>query len=268
MTASLRSSQEIHLLPDETAPADSVMTRRHRPRPAKYKRYRDCLRWEFGFTCVFCLSHESDLAIHPDASGTGSVTIEHYVLKGTPEGKALRDTYTNCFIACKQCNDARGGRPHDDPEAGRRLLNPMRGVWSEHFVLEDHHLRAVDDGCPSAAYTLEAYRPNAGPKVFRRRFRAQQMGLLRAEIQRADAEYEAIAVEIAKPARTETDRARADWLREKRFELRRAKELARELMRRHAAIPTGSQRDCRCADAELCTLPHWLEVQTVPWSPS
>ena len=52
------------ILPPQTKPPTSPIERRHRPRPVHgrqgYLKFRPCLRWDFGFTCPFCLMHESD----------------------------------------------------------------------------------------------------------------------------------------------------------------------------------------------------------------
>jgi hypothetical protein len=49
------------ILPPVTQPWPQVIVRQHKPPEAKYKTYRACLRWEFGFSCAFCLLHETDL---------------------------------------------------------------------------------------------------------------------------------------------------------------------------------------------------------------
>ena len=85
------------ILPPTTAPRGPIR-RVHRPKQYAgkrgYEKYRRCLRWEFGFTCSFCLLHESDfhvgLAAIP-AAGSGLFTIEHLLARSTnPEATKLQ----------------------------------------------------------------------------------------------------------------------------------------------------------------------------------
>ncbi len=57
-------------LPRQTQPPATPIERRHAPAPGRYDSFRPCLRWDFGFTCAFCLLHEADLAEH-GTEGTG-----------------------------------------------------------------------------------------------------------------------------------------------------------------------------------------------------
>ena len=54
------SSPVIQILAPTTPPPASPRRQRHAPRSAgHYREYRACLRWDAGFTCCFCLVHES-----------------------------------------------------------------------------------------------------------------------------------------------------------------------------------------------------------------
>src|SRR5215210_7160639 len=131
----------MRILPRRTRPFPVKLERRHTPRPTRgrrgYQAFRPCLRWEFGFTCAFCLAHESDLVEH-GAEGTGLMTIEHFLPvsagKTPVEAETLANDYGNCFYACRYCNGARIAAPVVDLR-GRRLLNPCTHAWSEHFNL-------------------------------------------------------------------------------------------------------------------------------------
>lgn len=63
------------ILPPVTLPPRQPTTRRHEPKAAfgaeGYQAYRACLRWEFGFTCSFCLMHEADLTGGRAVEGLG-----------------------------------------------------------------------------------------------------------------------------------------------------------------------------------------------------
>ena len=76
------------ILPPVTHPWSEKIVRRHTPRSLKgakgYQAYRPCLRWEFGFSCAFCLVHEVDLAPYPIA-GSGLTQVEHFIPKSRDE---------------------------------------------------------------------------------------------------------------------------------------------------------------------------------------
>src|SRR5438552_905085 len=101
----------MNVLPLQTRPPTEAVARGHAPPRGGFNSYRRCLRWEFGFTCAFCLLHEADL-VDWGASGSGLMTIEHRVPQSDPAvGAALADDYGNCFYACRYCNRSRGVAP-------------------------------------------------------------------------------------------------------------------------------------------------------------
>jgi hypothetical protein len=120
-------------LPPITLPPSHPMIRRHEPKPVRgeqgYQAFRACLRWDFGFTCAFCLSHEADLAGGRSIEGLGVMGVEH----GLPQSKnpLRRNDYSNCFYACRYCNGARGIRARSVGEGS--LLDPTQVAWSDHF---------------------------------------------------------------------------------------------------------------------------------------
>ncbi len=129
------------ILPKSTEPPDRKVRRRHNPEARTgrrgYRSYRDCLRWEFGFSCGFCLLHEADLAAH-GAEGLGIMGVEHFVPVAAAT-EAIND-YANCFYACRLCNGARSNVPVS--LLGKRLLNPCDDVWAEHFEADGDRLLA------------------------------------------------------------------------------------------------------------------------------
>jgi hypothetical protein len=137
----------MHILPPRTAPATTPTARRHAPQQASYGEYRACLRWDFGFTCAFCLLHESDLSQGMGVEGLGLMWIEHRFLQSTHESE--RDRYENCIYACRLCNQARGTAPLIDTR-GHRLLDPTETAWAEHFE-ERRDLLEAKSGDVSAA---------------------------------------------------------------------------------------------------------------------
>jgi hypothetical protein len=157
----------MRILPQATLPADEPIIRRHAPPSAPYATYRQCLRWEFGFTCAFCLLHESDLIEH-GVEGTGLTSIEHLDRQETEPGRA--NVYENCYYACRFCNGARGRT--DRIEDGRALLDPCADAWGAHFDLVDDELRPRTE---NAVFTHDTYRTNAARKKQLRRDRRRQI---------------------------------------------------------------------------------------------
>ena len=127
------------ILPPRTPLPDTPFRRRHTPGTASgrrgYERYRHCLRWEFGFTCAFCLLHESDLAVGVGdglpAAGSGQFTIEHLQPQATVPSR--RNDYSNCYYACRRCNLARTLKYQLVSRDGAQLLDPCRVAWANHF---------------------------------------------------------------------------------------------------------------------------------------
>jgi hypothetical protein len=78
----------------------SPHVRRHGPVGyGDYSSYRDWLRDEFTFLCVYCLHRETWY------SRNGTFHIEHFVpVSADPEGKC---EYSNLLYACATCNEAK-----------------------------------------------------------------------------------------------------------------------------------------------------------------
>src|SRR5689334_15828352 len=76
--------------------------RRHTPRQyAAYPEYKDFLRDEFLFRCVYCLVRET-------WQGSGRFfSVEHFAPKS--KHSELTCEYGNLLYACMDCNCAKGG---------------------------------------------------------------------------------------------------------------------------------------------------------------
>lgn len=232
----------IQLLPLSTLPPDEALGRRHLPRPIKedYTVFRSCLRWEFGFTCAICLLHERDI-VQTGVEGWGPTQIEHIVPQSTASRGATPGVvhkYSNLLYICRLCNNARGDTDVVDV-SGRRLLDPTRDNWSQHFELVGDQLSPMS-GDGDAAYTADAYAINDPRKVGLRRRRRQTVGdlveNLKVMLRRRDRPD---GLEPGEPAR-----------------------LARQLGV-WAWIPEDPPADCRCALASARTLPAPYQRQVV-----
>lgn len=133
-------------------PPNHRIRREHSPAEGPYRRFRSCLRWEFGFTCAFCLLHESDLQVS-GTEGAGCMTIEHRIPQSSDSSVSCN--YHNCFYACRFCNEARASRPLVDND-GRRLLDPAQVRWRDLLEIENDKLVCKFND-PDALYTFEAY---------------------------------------------------------------------------------------------------------------
>lgn len=248
------TSQGIRILRGSTPPYTKRIVRRHAPRAARggpltYDRFKDCLRWEFGFTCAVCLLHERHFVFSgTNCARTGQTTVEHFVLKSTAEGVPLEHDYSNCLFMCRLCNLHRGDRhPHVRAD-GARLLNPADHVWAEHFQVNADRLDPLP-GDADAAYTEAAYGINDGDHTVRRR---QLASLLLGMID--DQERD-----IAKVAQIDIKRSQpnvsVDTLVDDQVE--RGRLVQQILSRREAlkdffsGIPMDAPKSCRCTPPNL-----------------
>jgi hypothetical protein len=255
----------MRILPRRTRPFPVKLERRHTPRPTRgrrgYQAFRPCLRWELGFTCAFCLAHESDLAEH-GAEGTGLMTIEHFSPVSTArtpaEVEALLNDYRNCFYACRYCNGSRNDAPEVD-RRGRKLLNPFSDVWGEHFILSDDGRLLPVPGDLDAEYTVEIYDLNDARKLEMRRARRERVDESLALIDQGPGLLDVLlanSMDLGPGARS------AELLRAAES-LRKAMLSAEQSLTRHAAIPEDADSECRCGHGDHHSLPPALEEQTI-----
>src|ERR1700744_58368 len=105
--------------------------RKHEPGgyPA-YQSYKDWLRDEFSFRCVYCLERER---WYP--SGHAAFGVDHVKPKGLAEHAHLICDYTNLVYACNRCNAWK---------QDAMLLDPCTSAFAEHLVVdEDGTIRGV-----------------------------------------------------------------------------------------------------------------------------
>jgi 5-methylcytosine-specific restriction endonuclease McrA len=247
--------REIVLVPPMTRPPATSRSQRHKPKSANdYQRYRPCLRWDAGFTCCFCLVHESDLA-PGGVEKTAQTSIEHIV----PQARApeLADKYENCAYACRFCNSARGTLPIVHP-SGARLLHPWKDAWGDHFRLHDHRLEPVHDGDEArhARYTAEVYQLNDETRI---RLRRQRHRLLLDRMRPFQHDPRALDEQAERQSSPE-DRLRLFLLAR---ELEALQQNAIIELGDRAATPADAPFRCRCGSREHHALPPEIEVWRV-----
>jgi hypothetical protein len=246
------------ILPRRTFPPSITVDRRHNPKVTRarfgYRQYRTCLRWDFGFSCAFCLLHESDFRTM-GAEGLGLMSIEHFIPVSVDRSQA--NSYENCFYCCRLCNEARSNTPLRDGE-GRRLLNPCRDDWGSHYFLSEDDRLLPAAGSSDACYTLEVYDLNDPRKIEMRRVRQEDLADCLEVITQAPDLLESVLVACR---RAETRQEMGRLVSLARMLLRKLFRAAREL-RRRTAIPRDADAACRCGHTEYHLLPGWLDAQT------
>ena len=239
----------LELLPPTTQPWRILIHRRHRPAPTNdHQDFRACLRWEFGFSCAFCLLHESDLSEH-GTEGWGLMWVEHVELRS--EKPELANDYDNCVYACRFCNQARGAKPRIDGQH-RRLLNPCHTAWGQHFNLLDDEIRLLDNE-GDAIYTLTTYDLNDLRKVRMRRKRRTVLSERLEVVNQARPLHD----RLMQRARDTGDPTLVDdaELAYSQF-LQASNDLLRFL-----PIPDDAKQSCTCKPPQHYTLPEVLQEQ-------
>jgi len=246
------------ILPSQTTPPTSPIERRHRPRPVRgrqgYLKFRPCLRWDFGFTCPFCLLHESDFVRGGCAEGSGVTWIEH--LAPQSHDPAQRNAYSNLLYCCGFCNRARSNRPLKS--ARGEILNPTQTTWANRFEVQGDELQPKA-GDPNAVYTHACYDLADPRKTTLRRLRREVIehhrelltvvpGLVVEKIQLAQQNQR-------NPA------AVRKYLGEAQF-LRRILNRAISDLRTYSSIPRDADQKCRCGTTRHHVLPVSLAQQS------
>jgi hypothetical protein len=239
VTKVLPSIARLSTVPVERRHAPSIDAEHDRA----YEQFRPCLRWEFSFSCSFCLLHEAQVC--PDgALGSSQFWIEH--LEPQSERPDLRNVYGNLIYACRRCNVARRARSRAHGR-GRRLLDPCSDPWAVHFRYDGDELVALT---PDAGYTSDAYDINQPTKVVLRR-------------DRREAVDESLHVLSTIPALLEQLMVGIDFQPgpEQRLRLEIAEQLhkslaaARRTLIQLSAIPHDAHDECAC-DRRACELPE------------
>ncbi len=228
-----------------STPPSSPVSRSHSPFVGTHhKQYRRCLRWDFGFTCPLCLTHDTDLFLH-GVDGTGLTSAEHVETQSSAPSK--KTDYANLIYACRLCNGSRASRPITDSKTGASLLDPTKVPWSGHFARSGDHLTpAADDD--DATRTHKIYNLDHPLKVEMRRARREQLEEAARILRETEPTVRELHALVAAGTLAPRDEASV---------LRAAQDLATNLVRaasdirRFAAIPVDAPSSCRCDDPRL-----------------
>jgi hypothetical protein len=104
--------------------ADAPHMRKHGPSGyVRYQSYKDWLRDEFTFRCVYCLERER---WYPN--GHAGFGVDHVKPKGQAEFAHLVCHYPNLVYACNRCNSAKNESI---------LINPYEVAFGDHLKIDD-----------------------------------------------------------------------------------------------------------------------------------
>lgn len=146
-------AEERLILPAPFAYPSQPHVRRHGPLGySEYRQYRNWLRDEFSFRCVYCLRRETWLTQRRDFE------IDHFLPKC--EHREMERDYDNLVYACSECNGTK---------AAKYLPSPESVAYADCLrVDESGEIHAVEDSAAGVAI-IEALRLNAPEYVHLRR---------------------------------------------------------------------------------------------------
>ena len=97
-------------LPEPFAYPTKPHVRRHGPEGySEYRHYRNWLRDEFSFRCVYCLRRENWFAMPRDHE------LDHFLPKS--DHPDVERDYDNLVFACRQCNGTKAAKYLPSPES-------------------------------------------------------------------------------------------------------------------------------------------------------
>lgn len=241
------------VLKAETLPPSRPFTRCHSPQAASYAAFRSCLRWEFGFTCAYCLLHETDW-IPQGTEKSGLYAIDHFETKKDAPTKVTE--YSNCIYACRYCNSVDRGSTPDKSADGKRLLDPSVSAWSQHFKLVADRLTSID-GDTDAQYTEETYSLNSPIKVSKRRERREVIISCLENLSQKN-----LAGELREIAAQIPDEEKKTQCLKAANLIDKASENAYRALQKYRAIPIDADTVCKCEQTNRLALPEEIERQT------
>lgn len=233
-------------LPPEPNLPTAPQGRQHAPQ-GRFDRFKDCLRWEFGFTCAFCRVHEAHfIPVGLDgADGFAMMTVEHRIAQSRDTSQIHR--YANCFLCCSKCNIAKSDKELVGP-AGQRLLEPTADAWGKHFEIElDASSRMLNlrarRGDRDAEFTISMYDMNDPRKSRMRWHRRSRVAELLDEVRRQVQLLARLEPLANNSILSDVTLVAAEHVRD----LRKTIQIhLRELRERWLAIPADFPKTCRC----------------------
>lgn len=245
----------MEILPPQQKLLTTPIQRRHKPILATgedgYQKYRPCLRWDFAFSCSFCLLHESDF-IPGGIKRLPIFTAEHLQLQS--ECKSKINDYTNIVNSCTWCNNARRTSPIN--KHGSRLLDPTKDAWGVYFKIENNRITPLLEGS-DASYTNETYKLNDDRKVALRERRCKVISTSISRIKQWLEHLEELKVWGENyPAERPKFQTRARQVRQAIYE-------TYIILKEYSPVPHDAPTKCRCKTTEMHCLPSEFLKQLV-----
>lgn len=230
-------------------PYSELLVRKHSPTGMSYSDYKNCLRWDFGFICPYCLRHESDLAEF-GAGKANAIWLEHH--QRQQERPDLINDYDNLLFCCRECNQNRARAPQE--KDGAVLLRPDRTKWSTVFTISGTTIVPVD-GSESSQYTHSTYKPNRPVKQRSRELRrgVVEKGL---EILKNGPEL----LRLLRSAARKNPEKRREFMFQVNFHRQHLVDQWDNL-KRYKAVPIDAPSTCHCA-AQAEVIPELTENST------
>lgn len=131
-------------IPFPFAYPNSPHVRRHGPQGySDYRDYRNWLRDEFSFRCVYCLRRETWLTLRRDYQ------IDHFLPKS--EHPDVERDYDNLVFACSECNGTK---------AAKCLPSPESVGYGKHLWVDTNgEIHALDDSGETIIEALQLDAP-------------------------------------------------------------------------------------------------------------
>jgi hypothetical protein len=192
------------------------------------------------------------------------MTVEHIVLKSTPQGKPLEHDYGNCLLLCRLCNGNRGDRhAHVKPD-GTRLLNPTSDVWADHFDVRGARLEPKP-GNLDAKYTHDAYGINDEMHTLRRRKLSDLVRMLIDNLHRDRAEIARLDQDILQ---SQSVTSASGWQLTQRGKLVDQMRRTLTALQDLSGVPSDAPQKCRCktplTQVTAVIVEGWQQLPQVP----
>jgi hypothetical protein len=153
--------------------------RRHHPmRASDVRKYRDCLRLDFGFECGYCLARETEVG---PVDPYGGFQIDHFRPRSLFKNR--QHMYDNLVWTCTLCNRAKGDTwpSRREQDAGIRFLDPAEDALGEHVCTRGETVDIIN-ASPSGEFFVETLRLNTAAHRERRKRRDKLSAALRMAV--------------------------------------------------------------------------------------
>jgi len=241
------------ILPDVIKPFSEILIKKHNPKSKDYTKFNPCLRWDFGFTCPFCLLHESDLTIM--AHGSGVFWTEHFIPQSVDS--SIKHDYNNCIYSCRYCNHSRGIGKNSNKD-GHKLLNPTTEIWSNHFSIKNDQL-TFETQDYHASYTNLLYDLNDDRKVKARKRRRESLQFIKKHLKESPSLIQNLNDLLNKDLKKDDKLTLIKAIQN----INNTTKKAKKDLKLFIALPEDKPTICDCTDPPDLKLPNFINYQQI-----